>query len=179
MKKTFKNNKIICSNRQPPSLGSMLIRSRFDLEPRTLPSNSDAIVGLSVCSKCKYCRSGYLVACKSITFGKYNEYTWYYTRNFSCESRNVHYLLICGYCWKYYIGHTNNTKKRTRKHKSDVLHPGNSLCKKLSKHLRECSNLRSPYFQIYPFYYEDNVSRRRYLEKRLIQRYDPPLNEDA
>ena len=52
MMRTLKNNKIICSYRQPPSLGSKLIRSRFDLEPRTLPCNSDDIIGLSVCSKC-------------------------------------------------------------------------------------------------------------------------------
>ena len=32
-------------------------------------------------------------------------------------------------------------KKRARKHKSDVFHPENNNCKKLMKHLRNCSNL--------------------------------------
>ena len=177
MLKTFGNYKVISSYRQAPNLGNILIRSRFDMEPN-VATRTPNIHGLRRCHKCIYCISGNLRDCKSFTFGKYNEYTWYYTRNFSCNSKNVIYLIKCHHCWRFYIGQTKDTKKRIRKHKSDVLKPCNSYCKKLSKHLHDCSKLEAPYFEIYPFLYEDDESKRRFLEKRMIKKYNPPLNGD-
>ena len=178
MRKTFDDYKVISSYRQPPNLGNILIQSRFDMAPKVITRTPNIIHGLKRCYKCTYCKSGYLRDCKSITFGKHNEHTWHYTRNFNCNSRNVIYLLKCRHCWKFYIGQTKDTKKRTCKHKSDVLNPKNSFCKKLSQHLKECSKLVQPSFEIYPIFYEDNESMRRYQEKRLIKKFNPPLNGD-
>ena len=102
-----------------------------------------------------------------------------YTHHFTCDSKNVLYVLICNYCWVFYIGHSEDLKQRTRKHKSDVYHPENSNCKKCSNHLREHSNFREPFFQIYPILYEDNKAKRRFIEKRLLLRYKPTLNGDS
>ena len=75
--------------------------------------------------------------------------------NFSI-SKDVLYILICNNCDFFYIGQTEELKQRTRKHKSDVIHPNNSNCKKCSEHLRTCSKMKEPYFNIYPFLYEEN-----------------------
>ena len=42
---------------------------------------------------------------------------------------------ICNNCDFFYIGQTKELKQRTQKHKSDVIHPNNSNCKKWSEHL--------------------------------------------
>ena len=42
------------------------------------------------------------------------------------------------------------------KNKSYVIHPNNKKCKKCSEHLRTCSKMKDPYFNIYPFLYEEN-----------------------
>ena len=54
---------------------------------------------------------------------------------FSCDSKDVLYILICNNCDFFYIGQTKELKQRTRKHKSDVIYPNNSNCKKCSEHL--------------------------------------------
>ena len=39
----------------------------------------------------------------------------------------------------------------------------------LAEHVRDC-NQAEPYFQIFPFYYETNISLRKYQEKKHIPR---------
>ena len=163
--------------RQPKSLRNFLIRSKFSSLPKTVRKKK---VGLSRCRKiCCYHLMGYIKPCKMFRFGKSNEYIWRYTRAFDCDSKNVIYIVVCVHCWKFYIGETMDTKQRIRKHKSDVNLIQNSKCKKLSLHLRKCAKSREPYFYIYPFYYVDNQQRRRFIEKRLIHYYNPPLNGDS
>ena len=57
----------------------------------------------------------------------------------------------------FYIGQTEELKQRTGKHKSDVGHSNNSNCKKCSEHLKTCSKMKEPYFNIYPFLYKDTI----------------------
>ena len=38
-----------------------------------------------------------------------------------------------------YIGQTEELKQRTIKHKSDIIHPNNSNCRKCAEHLRTSS----------------------------------------
>ena len=64
---------------------------------------------------------------------------------FSCESKDVLYVLNCNNCDFFYIRQT----EELRKHKSDVIHPNNSNCKKCSEHLVTCSKMKEPYFNIY------------------------------
>ena len=82
--------------------------------------------------------------------------TWHYKRFFSCGSKDVLYVLICNNCDFFYIGQTEELKQRTRKHKSDVIHPNNSNCKICSERLRTCSKMKEPYFNIYLSLYEEN-----------------------
>ena len=176
LQKVFRDYRVMCSYRQPPSLGRMLISSKFNrqLTRREIVE----IIGLSKCSKCIYCRDGLIHPCTEFTFGQNGQFQWTYNRNFSCNSRNVIYLVQCLRCWMFYIGQTKDMKKRTRKHKSDVIKPHNSKCRKLSEHLNKCSGLVMPFFRIYPIFYVDNESKRRFIEKRFIKRFKPPLNGD-
>ena len=75
-------------------------------------------------------------------------------------------MLICNNYDFFYIGQTEELKQRTRKHKSDVIHPNNSNCKKCSEHLRTCSKMKEPYFNIYPFLYEENKPPQNFKERR-------------
>ena len=173
MKKVFGEKKVICGSRQPKSLRNIFVHSRFDLHPSVKTRNLN-IPGLFPCSSCVYCRIGYVPSCTSFTFGRNNQYTWVYNRKFTCNAKNVIYIVICGACWLFYIGQTQEIKPRIGKHKSDAKHPHNSNCRILADHLHE----HGEFFKIYPIYYEDDPAKRRFMEKRFILRYKPPLNGD-
>ena len=167
---------VIMSTRQPSSLREMLVSSKFCLNPAK-PSRAR---GMFFCPRiCRYHRLGYIVRTTSFSFGKDLEFRWEYTRFFNCDSCGVIYLLQCNYCWKFYIGETGDLKERTRLHISNVYHPENSNCKTLSCHLNHCSRLKEPFFIIYPYYHVKDMQHRRFIEKRHIHMYKPPLNGDS
>ena len=176
MKKAFTNCKVVMGTRQPKSLRNFLIRSKFSSQPKRIEKKS---CGLFNCRSCIYHNRGYIQECTFFRFGKYKQFIWKYNRRFDCDSKNVIYVLICNHCWEFYIGETQDLKERIHKHKSDVYHTLNSNCKKLSTHLRRCSNLREPFFNIYPIYFVEGQQRRRFIEKRFIYYYKPPLNSDS
>ena len=120
-----------------------------------------------------------MIECKSICFGKHNQYEWVYKRHFDCNSKKVIYIVICNYYWEFFIGETGDLKERIRLHKSNTLHPHNANCKKLSNHLHKCSRSREPYFQIYPIYYVEDQQHRRFVEKRFIHKFKRSLNSDS
>ena len=175
MKKTFGNCRVIVGTRQPKSLRQHLIRSKFS---RTKKKIVRKIPGLYACRSCKYHRLGYIRPCKIFHFGKDNVFHWEYRRHFTCNAKNVIYILKCKHCWRFYIGETNDLKPRTRKHKSDVKHPKNSNCRVLAEHLRSCHPV-GPSFNIFPIMYVDDRSKRKFIEKRLIMYFQPPLNVDG
>ena len=76
----------------------------------------------------------------------------------------------------HYIRQTEELKKRIRKHKSDVIHPNNSNCKKCSEHLVTCSKMKEPYFNIYPFLFEENEYLREFKERQYIMNWKSQLN---
>ena len=177
MKQAFGEHKVILGTRQPRSLRSFLVSSRFSWDP-PIP-REPRVVGLRHCAGiCKYHELGYIVECLSFTFGPQDDFTWVYNRLFDCNSLNVIYILKCNNCWRFYIGETHDTKERTRLHISNVNQPDNANCKKLSHHLHTCSKLVQPYFTIYPIYYVEDRQHRRFVEKRFIKRFKPPLNGD-
>ena len=177
MKKAFRKCTVIMGTRQPKALRNHLIRSKFSSIPTKAVRKP---FGLFHCKRvCIYHRKGYIKKCKSFSFGKYKQFSWFYSRFFDCDSKNVIYILVCGHCWKFYIGETTDIKKRIRKHKSDVNLIHNSNCKRLAFHLRKCSKSKEPYFRIYPMYYVDDHQRRKFIEKRFIKYYNPPLNGDS
>ena len=71
-----------------------------------------------------------------------------------------------------------NEEKQTRKHKSDIKHPRNIYCSALAEHLRTCSPV-SPQFHIFPILYVKEQGKRRFIEKRMILQFEPPLNIDS
>ena len=175
MRRVFKDSRIIIGTRQPKSLRQFLIRSKFS---RTKNRRKTTQPGLFNCYGCKYHRTGFIKKCKSFVFGKRNQFYWEYRNHFDCNSTNVIYVLKCRRCWKFYIGETKDLKKRTRKHKSDIKHPRNSYCRALAEHLRTCSPV-SPQFHIFPILYVKEQGKRRFIEKRMILQFEPPLNLDG
>ena len=173
MKRVFKDSRVILGTRQPKSLRRLFVRSKFSFKKPRKQKQS----GLFNCRGCKYHKQGYIKPCLFFTFGKENAFLWEYRRYFTCDSKNVIYVVVCRKCWKFYIGETSDLKVRTRKHKSDIKHPKNSNCRELAEHLRSCSS--APHFRIFPLMYVDNRNRRRFIESRLIKRYRPPLNGDG
>ena len=178
MKKAFDKYDVVIGSRQPKSLKKILTKSRF---PPTQPETADIRRpnGLYHCYNCIYHQSGFIVECTSFMFGENLQFEWRYNRYFDCKSNNVIYILICNYCWYFYIGETDDLKQRTCLHKSNTVYPGNSNCSKLSYHLHHHSKLQTPYFRIYPIFYVTDTHRRRFLDKRLIHKYKPPLNSDT
>jgi len=177
MKKAFNRYEVILGSRQPPSLRKQLVKSRFPPSPGT--RNDQLAKGLFHCPSCIYHEQGLITECTQFHFGRNAEFEWRYNRHFNCDSLNVIYIIICNYCWHFYIGETGDFKQRTCLHKSNTQHPENSNCRKLSRHLHHHSQLEMPYFQIFPVLYHDDAKRRRFLEKRLIHKYKPPLNGDT
>ena len=93
--------------------------------------------------------------------------TWHYKRFFSCDSKDVLYVLIWNICDFSDIGQ-----------KSDVIHPNNSNCKKCAEHLRTCSKMKEPYFNIYAFLNEENRYLLEFKERRYKINWEPQLNSD-
>ena len=102
--------------------------------------------------------------------------TWYYRHFSSCDSKDVLCTIICNNCDFFYTGQTEELKQRTRKRKSDVIHPNKRNCKKCSEHLRTCSKMKETYFNIYPFLYEQNKYLREFKERRYIMNWERQLN---
>ena len=151
----------------------MLVRAKF--ETKTIPT-SPKLTELFLCSNCVYHKSEYMIPCSSFWFkltdGK--TITWTYKTYFSCDSKDVIYILICRNSNNFYLRQTQDFKQRTAKHKSDVKILHNSTCRICSEHLRNC-NQAEPFFQIFLFYYETNTSLREYKEKGYILRLKPSL----
>ena len=113
--------------------------------------------------------------------------TWHHKCSFSCDRKDVLYVLICNNCDFYYIGQIEKLKKRTWKHKSDVINPI-TVTKKYSKYWRTCSRMKEPYFSIYPFLmkepyfsiypflYDENKYLQEFKERRYIMNWEPQLS---
>ena len=175
MKKAFDNKWVLCSTRQPSNLRQMLVKAKFILNP---PPREPILYGLFPCGHCSCCKQGLISYSSEFEFidGFGSKIIWVYNRKFSCASRNVIYILKCTKCSGFYLGKTDDTTQRCRKHASDVRHPENSNCQYCSEHLRDCSKLIFPYFKMYPFFYVDDPSLRHFMERRFIIRWKPPLN---
>ena len=173
--KTFASKRILMATRQPQNLRKLLTSAKFELNPAP---REPRLVGLIPCGRCKVCRDGYITPSTGFNFVSANGkiFEWTYTRLFTCDSKNILYVLKCRICPKNYLGKADCTKQRIRKHKSDVNHPENSNCVKCINHLIGCSNLVEPFFIFYPFYYVDDPGLRHFMERRFIINWKPTLN---
>ena len=175
VKKAFKNKWVLCATRQTTNIRKMLTKAKFILNP---PPREPRLKGMFPCGKCTCCTAGHFQATNKFSFtdGNNKRVAWEYTREFTCNPKNVLYILLCLKCHAFYLGKTDDTKQRCRKHASDVLHPHNSNCRECSDHLRDCSGLVKPYFRMYPFFYVEGAALRHFMERRFISRWNPTLN---
>ena len=172
--KAFGKTEVMITTRQPPNLRKMLVRSKFDLMPRVVYKKPS---GLYPCRDCTYCERQYIKPAEKFLLkveGK--DFTWKYTRHFTCNSENVIYVNKTSVEKDYYIGRTKVIKKRIAKHISDIKLKRLTHCKEFVQHIHDTSDMKEPFFTLYPFYYVDDDNLRDFMEKRFIQRLKPTLN---
>ena len=122
----------------------MLVRAKF--ETKRTPK-SPKLRRLFLSNNYVYHKAGYIIPCSSflfkLTIGK--TVTWTYKNYFSCDSKNVTYILICKTYDNFYVGQTQDFKQIAVKYKSEVKNMHNSTYRIRSEHLRDC-NQAEPYF---------------------------------
>ena len=101
MRSALKKAKSINWKRQAQNLGRILCKSSFS------PSNS--ISGVKNCAKsfacCQYIKEGIEHTFKTV------DKKFEIRLSFSCESKNLFYVVICGGCKEEYIGQTRTMLK--------------------------------------------------------------------
>ena len=70
--------------------------------------------GLFTCKDCIHHKKGYILPTNSFSFKLRNGkiITWNYQKNFTCDSKNVLYILKCNGCDNFYLGQTKDLKQR-------------------------------------------------------------------
>ena len=110
LKTCFQRKKI----RQRRNLRKRLTTAKFERLP--IPKQIKH-VGFYPCTNCICHKNAYFKECLSFSFKSKNKLlTWHYRRSFSCDSKDVLYVLICHHCYFYYIGQIKELKQRKRKH---------------------------------------------------------------
>ena len=87
--------------RQPLNLERILCKSSF--------SSNEAVPSVKRCGKNCYC-CDYIKEGNQFIFKK-NSFTFIIKTNFSCESRNLIYVIVCSGCKEEYIGQTKTMLK--------------------------------------------------------------------
>ena len=170
----FKDCNVVMATKQPKNLKKMLTRAKFELIPSIVPHKP---AGLYPCGKCTYCARGYIIPATEFSIQtSAGRISWTYTRHFTCNSKNVLYIVKNDFDINVYLGKTNVVKSRVGKHISDIFHPENSNCKKCCRHLGNVSGMVEPFFRYFPFFYVDDPGLRDFMEKRFIRRWRPQLN---
>ena len=165
MTNILNETKIIYAKRQPKNLKSLLCSSMYLENVETC--------SISKCkSQCVTC--SHLVEATSIKF-KNSDNVFVLKSNFTCNSKNVIYLIVCS-CGLEYIGECQNLKQRTRLHRSNLKCERNRVLN-VSKHLFACCKNA---FRLYPFYQMKTESdhARKVKEREFINKYRPQLNSD-
>ena len=112
LRKALNDKKILPTTRQPKKSKNLLAQAKF--ETKTI-LKSAKLTGLLLCSNCVYHKAGYIYPCSSFSFKVTNgkTITWVCKNYFSCDSKNVIYILICKTCDNFYLGQTQDFKQRT------------------------------------------------------------------
>ena len=168
LKPIFGNFRIIDSQREPPSIGSLLQNSRFDENPS---SNSGGVkkCGIKGCGCCEDILevSSFYFNCSSIHFK--------IKAPMDCTVRNVIYMIQCKRCSQTYIGETVNFRNRMSSHKTNS---ADSYCsiQEVSSHLYKCGGgfWKLPIFKVNV----ENKIARLVIENNLIKKLKPDLNRD-
>ena len=174
----FKNSNIILSRRQPKNL------SRFLCNKTT--TQEETVKGVNPCSdkRCQLCTKKFIVKCDKI-HDKNNIIIFHLQSQYTCNSKNVIYVLQCASCNELYVGQTENLRNRMNLHKSHVIkvktgHTEDNILP-CSKHFAECNttidgNLTEPYFHIIPFWHCNIKSKRLRFEEYFITKFQATLN---
>ena len=88
----------------------------------------------------------------------------------TCTVKNAIYVIECRGCNKYYIGETNNLRKRTTIHNQYIRHENLRMIS-LSGHIASCS-VNDPKYFMFPFYKmkTDSIIDRKQKEKYFVQK---------
>lgn len=166
MKTIFSKKIFLKSKRQSPNLKKLLTKAKFSNRKET----EFAVTKCKEprCGLCKYLKEGSTFNFKSETF--------YVKSDMTCTVKNVIYVIECRGCGKYYIGETNNLRKRTTLHNQHIRHEHLRMIP-VSGHIASCSNMDPQYF-MFPFYKmnTDSIIARKEKEKQFIQKFKPDLN---
>ena len=140
MKSIYKHKVFLKSKRQSPNLKKTTNQSKiFQYSRKEFEV-----------TKCNEPRCG---LCKRIKEGpsfSFKGKTFTVNADMNCTVKNAMYLIECRGCEKYYIGETNNLRKRTTLHNQHIRHEELRMIP-LSGHLVSCSDNDPKYF-MFPFY---------------------------
>ena len=119
--------------------------------------------------RCETCQ--YIFAGESITLK--NGKLWKINSSMSCKARNVIHLIISTKCENFYVGQTENLRKRVTLHKEQRRHDQYRHLT-VSKHLKTCNDGK---YKIFPIYHCNDPSRliRKSKGKEIIGILRPDL----
>lgn len=166
LKSIFRSKTFLKSKRQSPNLKKLLTKAKF----------SNKQTNIAKVTKCNEPRCGLCKYIKEASTYNFNNKMFTVTCDMSCTVKNVIYVIECRGCNKYYIGETNNLRKRTTLHNQHIRNENLRMIP-LSGHIASCSKKDPKYF-MFPFYKmkTDSIIERKEKEKYFIQQYKPELN---
>ena len=169
-KNILERNKFINCYRSPPSLGSLLTRSKF--------TSCQEIGGAFKCkkSRCGCCKN--MEECNQIKFE--NGFEFHIKSRITCQTKNVIYCLKCAGCNRLYIGQTKmELRFRMTLHRQHINDEDLGRLY-VSKHIRECAKTDIP-FRVTPFFKMNaNATEieRETKERQFIVKFKPSLNSN-
>jgi len=164
-KKAFSNVKLINSKRQAPNLERILCKSEFHTSEQTFT--------VKKCGKSCFC-CNYVKESNTYIF-RHNQIEFNVKNNFTCETSNLIYVIICNTCKNEYIGQTSRMlKERINIYRQHIRQPQYQMIK-VEEHLRICGEGK---FQVFPFFKlkSENKFLRDSYESHFIQKFKPTLN---
>ena len=166
LKPIFGNYRLIDSQREPLSIGSLLQHSKFD-SSLTISSGGVTKCGIRGCACCEDILevSSFYFENSGINFN--------INFKMNCTVRNVIYMIQCKKCNQTYIGETINFRTRMSGHKSKS---GPDAIQEVNSHLYECGKgfWKLPIFKVN----EESKISRLVIEDKLIKKLKPDLNRD-
>ena len=180
MSEVMSGKKIVAARRQPPNLKSHLFRPRFDMSPSATKGSVVACKNIpnrkpTRGQPCRCCES--LNECSSFRFYGSNEdfeIRWHFT----CDTRNLLYVLTCSGCNKNYIGQTERTVRDRCGDYRRAISDERFHTQGVHKHIAQCG---SGSFKMTPFFKIKSSDRGHNTiltyESNFIKKFKPHLNE--
>ena len=166
MKTIYKQTIFLKSKRQAPNLKKLLTKANF----------SDKQQQKFEVTKCRESRCRLCKHIKEESTFNFKGENFTVNADMSCTVKNVIYVIECRGCGEYYIGETNNLRKRATLHNQHIRHENLRMIP-VSGHIATCSDKDPKYF-MFPFYKMncDSILARKEKEKYFINKFKPELN---